>query len=271
MPFRTIRRALGSDLGGALDDDLTRLGVDLGCAPRGAVTAEDLEGLPEAARRYLGFVGALDRPKVTSIRARFTGRFRMGRDKPWMPCVAEQYDRVDPVARLFRMRLVMARAVPVVALDSYVGGVGAMHGSLLGLIPVADAEGPEMDLGELTTWVNDAILFAPSLLLGPATTWSSDDRHHVDVAFTDHDLTSHARVTIDERGAPVAFESRDRWAALPSGLVRATWRTPVPAWSSDSWQLPVGASAVWELDDGPFAYVEGGLDPATLEVDGVRR
>ena len=35
--------------------------------------------------------------------------------------------------------------------------------------------------------------------------------------------------------------------------------------------LPLGASALWDLPDGPFTYVDGGLDPASIEIDGIAR
>jgi hypothetical protein len=45
-----------------------------------------------------------------------------------------------------------------------------MHGKLLGLVTVADGEGREFDLGELVTYVNDAAMLAPSMLLTASAT-----------------------------------------------------------------------------------------------------
>ena len=103
-----------------------------------------------------------------------------------------------------------------------------MRGKLLGLVPVADGSGPEFDLGELVTWLNDAIMFAPSMLLGAharfAATGSDDE---FDVTVTDRGRTVTARVYLDTDGAPRDFGTEDRWAALSGGLVRARWTTPV--------------------------------------------
>ena len=46
--------------------------------------------------------------------------------------------------------------------DAYVHGHGRMHGKLAGLVTVADAAGPENDVSELVTYLNDAVFFAPS-------------------------------------------------------------------------------------------------------------
>ena len=40
----------------------------------------------------------------------------------------------------------------------------------LGLVTVADGAGPEFDIGELSTWLDDAVLLTPGMLLHPRTT-----------------------------------------------------------------------------------------------------
>jgi hypothetical protein len=140
-----------------------------------------------------------------------------------------------------------------------------MRGTLLGPFPVVHGGGPRFDTSEMVTWLNDAVLMAPSMLLGPATTWSAGpDGGSFDVALTDHGRTVSARVRLDVDGAPREFWTDDRYADLPGGLVRARWRTPVEGWTEvDGRPLMTGASAIWELCGGPFRYAE--LSPDTLE------
>lgn len=49
--------------------------------------------------------------------------------------------------------------------DTYLRGRGPDAGKLLNVLTVADGQGPEYDVVELATWLNDAILVAHSLLL----------------------------------------------------------------------------------------------------------
>lgn len=141
-----------------------------------------------------------------------------------------------------------------------------MQGKLLNVVTVADGHGREFDVGELATWLNDAILVAPSMLLGPATTWADVDDSSFAVTVTDAGLTVAAQVTVDERGAPSDFRTTDRYAALPGGPVRAPWTTPVAGWSlSGERPLPTGGSAVWHLPEGPFVYAEGRFVPESIE------
>ena len=120
----------------------------------------------------------------------------------------------------------LRRRRPDVGRDTYLNGHGRMVGRLFDLVTIVDGRGPEFDIGELTTYLNDAILIAPSMLLGPATTWREVDDDSFDVTLTDAGRSVTGRVFVDKRGAPNDFSTTDRFADLPDGLVRAEWRTP---------------------------------------------
>jgi hypothetical protein len=57
-------------------------------------------------------MGVVGRPRPWSLRAHFTGRLRRRPDQPWMAVDAWQYNSALEVARLFRMRLTVARGQP---------------------------------------------------------------------------------------------------------------------------------------------------------------
>lgn len=235
--------------------------------PGPVVTDDDLAGLPEPVRRYLAFMGVPGRPAARSFVVAMQGRFRRGPGEPWLPMRAWQHNVAAPVTRLFTMRLSF-RGLPMLGHDTYVRGAGRMHGRLLGLVTVADGAGAQFDVSELTTYLNDAVLLAPSMLLSPATRWVAVDDRAFDVWLTDSGRTVTARVLLDERGAPVDFSTTDRYAALPGGPTRAEWRTPVPGWDQvDGRPFPRPGGATWMLDDGPFTYVEGGFVRGTLRHD----
>lgn len=235
-----------------------------GAAP---VSDADLAGLPHPARRYLHAMGVVGRPRTRSFRAHLTGRFRRGPDAPWMPCDAWQYNTVDEIARLFRMRLRFAGVVPMWGWDTYQAGHGRMRGTLLGLVPVADGSGPEFDTSELVTWLNDAVLMAPGMLLDARVTWQETGEDSFRVAVTDAGRTVAAEVLLGARDRPRDFRTDDRWADLPGGLVRATWSTPVLDWTIADGRPRLGrARAEWHLPDGSrLAY--GELTLIDLELD----
>ena len=234
--------------------------------PGPPITADDIAALPEPARRYARFLRLEGRPRDVSFRLRFTGRFRTRPDQPWLPCRTRQYDHRPTVTRIFHIRIRMAGIVPVIARDTYLNGRGRMLVRLFGLIPVVNGTGPEYDLGELVTYLNDAVLLAPTFLFTPAITWTPVDDASFDLTLTDHGLTVTARVFVAPDGAPTDFSTTDRYCALPSGLVRARWTTPIPSWQwVDGRPLPVTGEAIWHLPAGPFAYADFQPVPESLQ------
>jgi len=47
---------------------------------------------------------------------------------------------------------------------------------------------------------------------------------------SDKGISATARVFVDAHGRMVDFSTTDRWAALPDGLTRARWTTPIDGW-----------------------------------------
>lgn len=228
------------------------------------VTDHELDGLPEPAQRYLRAMGVVGRPRDWSFLVRFSGRFkRPGR--PWMSCEAWQYNANRPIVRIFDMRIDVAHVVPMVGRDSYVDGCGSMRGKVLGLVTVADGSGPEFDLGELVTYLNDALVLAPSMLLDGSTTWAAVDEHSFDLTLTDGANRVTARAFVGPDGLLRDFSTEDRWCDLPTGLVRARWTTPFAGWTDvDGRPWLTGARAVWELPGGPLPYIEGTFVPDSI-------
>jgi hypothetical protein len=231
------------------------------------VTERDLDPLPPVVARYLRAMGVLGRPRPWSLRALFTGRFRRGPDQPWLPLDAWQYSSGVEPARMFRMRLIVAHVLPMWGWDTYRAGTGRMVGKALGMVTVADGAGPRFDLSELVTWLNDAVLLAPGMLLHPRTAWSPVGDDSFLVSVTDAGLTVSAQVLLDGAGRPREFRTTDRWADLPGGPVRAPWSSPVTGWAlvEGSPRL-TGAAAVWHLPDGDLTYGEMTLRSLELDV-----
>ena len=71
------------------------------------------------------------------------------------------------LARIFHIRILLGGILPIVARDSYVDHHGRMLVKLVDLFTLADGMGEEYDIGELVTYLNDAVLVAPSMLLVP--------------------------------------------------------------------------------------------------------
>ena len=232
--------------------------ANLPAAPASSVITEaDIAHLPNSVARYLDAMGVLGQPRVTSFVARFEGRFRRTAQESWMPCVAWQYNQAEPLTRVFTMHVQFLRIIPMIGHDTYIRGSGRMLGKVLGLITVADGSGESFDIGELVTYVNDAILLAPSMLLTSAVTWREVDETTFDVSLTDSGHTVTARVFLDERGLPRDFATTDRFLDADEGPIRCEWRTPIDSWdTSGARPHPGTARATWMTTE-PLTYIEG--------------
>jgi hypothetical protein len=228
--------------------------------PGPVVTEGDLAGLPEAAQRYLRFMRVVGRPRDTSFRAHLKARFRPRVDAGWVDAEIWQFNSQPDVARIFHMRLRM-KGVPVYGRDTYVAGRGRMLIRPLDLFTVEDAQGFEYDVGELVTYLNDAVLIAPSMLLVPAVSWAPVDDRSFDLALTNRGTTVTARVFLDDEGAPRDFSTTDRF----HGRVRTRWTTPVDGWTVvDGRPMATRGRGVWHFPQGELAYAEIAFQPGAV-------
>jgi hypothetical protein len=248
--------------------ELANSALPAGPGPAGPIDERQLAGLPEPAQRYLRFMEVLGRPLDWSFRAGFEGRFRIRPGQPWMACEAWQYNTSLALARIFHIRIRAGGLFPIIARDTYVAGHGRLRVRLLDMLPLADGNGEEFDIGELVTYLGDAVLIAPSMLLTPHILWTSVAANSFDVTLTDNGHTVRGRVEIDERGAPKEFRTTDRFfynPERPKELQRTEWSTPVAGWQRiDGRPLPSAAQAVWHLPDGPFVYADFHPMPGSL-------
>ena len=248
-----------------LSEEVCAAGVAAAGSDPQLVTEQDLAGLPSPVQRYLHAMGVVNRPRVWSFQAHITGRFRLKGQGSWLPAEVWQYNSAVEVARFFHMRLDFAAVVPMLGRDTYVGGKGAMDGKVFGLVTVAHAKGPETDMSELVTYLNDAVLMAPSMLLGPNITFAAVDGRSFDLTLEDAAQTVTARVFLDADWRPVNFSTTDRYADLPGGLVRAEWTTPIHGWQPDGDRfLFTRGSAVWQLPQGPMSYLDFSICPGDV-------
>ena len=251
------------------DREVAALDLRQGPISDAPVTEEDLAHLPPAAQRYLHFMGVVGKPRDWSFRAGWHGLFRRGPSEPWLPCEAWQYDSAVEVARYFYMRLVLAHLLPTVVRDTYLKGHGRMQAKACDLFKVVDATGLELDLGEMVTYLNDAVLYAPSMILRPHTEWIAVGENCFDLNLHDGGNSVSARVFVDKRGAPYDFSTTDRFVSDPytkgHPLVRARWTTPVDDWVTlDGRVVPREGKAVWHLPGGTFDYARFRLLPRGL-------
>lgn len=236
---------------------------------RPAVTESDLSALPAPAQQFMRFMRVVGRPRDWSFCARWDGRFRTSPKQTWMPCEAWQYDTSLGIARVFHMRLRMGGVLPTYVRDIYAHHGGHMVGKVFDTFSIVDDACEKVTVGELVTYLNDALMFAPSMLLDEHTSWQAVDSRTFDVALIDRLTTVMGRVTVDDDGALVDFSTHDRFGRDPAkphdGLVRTRWSTPVTGWSLVGDRMrPLDGRAIWHFPSSDFCYAD--FDTASMEI-----
>ncbi|MDB5216955.1 MAG: hypothetical protein JWO86_4882 [Myxococcaceae bacterium] len=247
--------------------------VDRGLT-RGGFTATVTEGdvatLPPLLQTYLRRTGALDRPRVRDVRARWRGQMRNGRDAPWMDIHAEQYEFFDEPTRLFHMHA-SQHGIPFEALHVYTQGTATMRVRIASVLNVVDARGPEMNRSETVTLFNDMCLLAPGSLVDAKVAWRTLDDHTLSGTFTNAGNTVSAELSFDAEGDLVDFISRDRDQSADGVTYRnLPWSTPVRDYRDFGGGLRVAGhgEAVWHEPEGDFAYAHFDLEDLQINVGG---
>jgi hypothetical protein len=218
------------------------------------ITAEDLNTLPPPVQRYVRASGALGKPAPRSMRLAFSGTIR-SKDGPWMPFTSEQLNTFDPPARLFWMDATM-KQLPTKGYHAFRDGHAAMRIKVLGLIPVFDLQGPELDTAETVTWFNDLCLFAPGALLDPHITWEALGGHRARATYARAGMRISADLVFDDRDRLVDFVSDDRYYLAPDGsMMKHRFSTPASDHHSvNGLVIPGTGETIWHLPDGAFTY-----------------
>lgn len=219
------------------------------------VTAEMLQHLPEPARRYMAYTGVVGKPWINTVRIKYTGRFRLGLDRPWMPIRVEQFYTTNPPGFLWKARLKMAGLWLFSGQDTYKAGHGHMFGRLAGLFTVFDERGEEMDQSTMLRYLNEAMWF-PTALLGDNITWRDVDDHSADVTFTDHGKSVSALMVFDDAGRLTNFAAQ-RYRENKGTFSLDTWSTPFTHYGMlAGLNLPIRGQVVWNLPSGDLPYAD---------------
>jgi uncharacterized protein DUF6544 len=171
-------------------------------AEPGTFAGEELDGLPEPARRHLTQAIALGTPLATSARLRMRGRIKIGR---WLPFRARQV--LDPHHGF----VWAARTAGVITgSDRYVDGAGGMDWKLAGLVTVMHADGPDVSRAAAGRAGAEAIWVPTALLPRFGVRWSASGPDQVTASYRIADVPLEVHYQLDADGRVVSFVF-ERW------------------------------------------------------------
>lgn len=221
----------------------------------GLVTAEMLENLPEPVQRYMTYTGIIGTPWIDTAQLKYTGRFRQGLDRPWMPMTVEQWYTTNPPSFVWDARFKIAGLPLMRARDKYESGHGHMFAKIIGLFTVFDVRSEKLDQGTMVRYLNEMIWF-PSAFLGDNVSWKSVDDLSAEVIFTDYGKRVSGHMFFDEVGRLTNF-SAERYREIGGDFSLDLWSTPITGYGLHAGlNLPVNGQAVWNLTAGDLIYAE---------------
>jgi hypothetical protein len=182
--------------------------------------------------------------------------------------VAEQYNFVEPSARLFYLTASMF-AIPVQGYHRYVGPSASMRVRAAAVVPVVSAADPAMTKAETVTLFNDMCLMAPATLIHPAIAWEAVDARTARARFTNAGHTVHAVLSFNDAGELIDFVSDDRAQTSADGTTmrQVRWSTPVTGYRRyGAIRLMAGGEARWHEPDGAYAYIQLTIDDVQYNV-----
>lgn len=220
------------------------------------ITSSQLTHLPDVIQRYLTYAGVVGQPWIDTVHLQYTGQFRLGRDKPWMPIRAEQVYTTNPPGFQWKAHFKMFGLWVMYGQDTYKNGEAHMFGKLAGLFNIFDETGDNLLQGTMMRYLQEMIWF-PTAFLSQYILWDAVDDHSADATFTWGDKQVTGRFYFDDVGRVLSFIGQ-RYNDDKEGVY--PWATPMTEYGAlDGLQIPVQGCGVWHLPEGDLTYINIGL------------
>ena len=225
---------------------------------------DDLKSFPRLMQEYLKKIGAVGKEIPHNFSLSFKGNFRIDKQKPSMPINAVQFNYLPEPTRLFTMKLYMFKIVTMVGVHEHHQGKGSFGGKLLRYITLFNIQGKEIDIGDLTTFLNDCVLLSPAGLvyLQDKLEWKELNESTLSVTLTYKDLSVQATLFFNQEGLLSDFSTTDRFYEEQQTdgskiWIQGEWRTPIIEYEKINDSLRIKrAKALWKLPDEDFEYAD---------------
>lgn len=215
------------------------------------LTIEDIQHLPAIVQKYIGYVGAINNPKVKNVKAVFEAEMR-SKTQDWFKLTAEQHNFFDKYERLFFLKA-KVKGLPTQGYHLYKNGKSGMTIKLLSIIPVVKASGDEMYEAETVTLLNDMCFLAPATLIDERIKWEEIGSESVKATFTNNGTTVSAILFFSDNGQLVNFESLDRYEI--NEMKKYKFSTPFKNYKPiNGFNLAHYGEAIWHYPEGEFVY-----------------
>jgi len=186
------------------------------------------------------------------------GEMRFAPDRPWLSFTAEQWFEGDGIDFRWRASVRMAPLVHARVVDSFERGSGSLTARLFGVIPVANARGPETDTGEALRGLAELPWRPHGFREQPCLTWKASAANKLGAAFDDGKTKATVEFDVDAEGRGLKVFAANRPRLVGKTAVNIDWSGTVGEYKLfDGMRVPTVAEVAWHLPEGPFTYWRG--------------
>ena len=211
----------------------------------------DLAGLPEPVQRWLRSAGVVGTVRPTTVRLKQTGEIRLS-DRRWFPYTAEQYYTTDPPGFVWKASVSIVPLVSLLGRDQYADGRGSIEFRLLGLVPLVEESGPDLDRGALLRYLNE-IMWFPAAALSPYINWEPIDATSAQATMTWGGVSAPATFFFDESGRLTRMTAIRFDQEIGKDV---PWSVPVSSYGVfEGVEVPIEGEASNARDDGEYTYI----------------
>jgi hypothetical protein len=204
--------------------------------------------LPVALEAYLHWAGGDGRRYITEVRQRQEGRLRTRMNGPWYPVQGALSLKPAVPERIWTGVIKPYPLVRVTGRDAYVNHAGTMLIEAYSRFTLAHVTGPEMDASALVTILAELPLAPSAMRPSDRLRWGPIDDRSAHATLRDGALSVSGIFTFAPSGAPIRFETDDRYRRVGKRTVRTPWLARYEQFANhDGWNVPVEMSAAWEL------------------------
>lgn len=205
-----------------------------------------LQPLPSPVQRYFRHVLKDGQPYIDYARITHDGKFKPGVDKDWLNIKGEQYATTQVPGFIWKGTTTLFTAQ-----DMFIADRGQLVVTLLALVNVVNAQGPEFDQGELLRWFGESVLYPTNFLPSDRVSWTAIDEHSATVTLRYKHFELAFKVTFNQSGEIIELETKrymDK-TRLETWIIKCG-----PYKEFNNVLVPISFDVIWRLSTGDLSY-----------------
>lgn len=222
---------------------------------------------PAVIHNWITRSGMPDQPLVR-VNLRQSGKMRTTPNGKWLSFTAEQEFTPQSPGFIWTTKVNVLPGINLLGRDLYDQGEGEMQIKLLGLIPIVNATGNEIDQGSLLRYLGEIVWF-PSGALHPGIRWESSGTNQAVATMTLGKTVASGTYTFSPEGDFLRYQAL-RYFNRSEGATLENWVIEADQMSFQTYQgvrIPTRFHVTWKLPEGDFHWLDLDVQDVTYNFE----